>query len=192
MDTFFVTVQFLYLYYYYYIYLFIIIIIIFFKFLTSQLWLGNIHLSWDVVINRIRLGGLTCSFLLVWLGPVLLLKSPLFRQTNPRLSAICSTLVCLHIVGWGHTDGGRARLFGTIVSWLCYYILHQWGVHLHLRGLSPVVCTYHLLLLLQHEETTWPVCLRSMSEGASPVYHVVELYQLILCHPYYYYYYYYY
>ena len=35
--------------------LFIIIIIII-EYLTSQLWLGNIHLSWDVVINRIRLG----------------------------------------------------------------------------------------------------------------------------------------
>jgi len=31
------------------------------EFLTSQLWLGNIHLSWDVVINRIRLGGLIYS-----------------------------------------------------------------------------------------------------------------------------------
>jgi len=39
----------------------IIIIIIIIEFLTSQLWLGNIHLSWDVVINRIRLGGLVCS-----------------------------------------------------------------------------------------------------------------------------------
>ena len=29
--------------------------------LTSQLSLGNIYPSWDVVINRIRLGGLTCS-----------------------------------------------------------------------------------------------------------------------------------
>jgi len=36
----------------------IIIIIIIIEFLTSQLWLGNIHLSWDVVMNRIRLGGL--------------------------------------------------------------------------------------------------------------------------------------
>jgi len=36
--------------------------IIIVKFLTSQLWLGNIHLSWDVVINRIRLGGPICSF----------------------------------------------------------------------------------------------------------------------------------
>ena len=31
------------------------------EFLISQLWLGNIHLSWDAVINRIRLGGLICS-----------------------------------------------------------------------------------------------------------------------------------
>ena len=40
---------------------FIIIIIIIIEFLTSQLWLGNTHLSWDVIINRIRLGGLICS-----------------------------------------------------------------------------------------------------------------------------------
>ena len=38
----------------------IIIIIIIVEFLVSQLWLENIHLSWDVVINRIRLGGLIC------------------------------------------------------------------------------------------------------------------------------------
>ena len=38
-----------------------IIIILLIEFFTSQLWLGNIHLSWDVVINRIRLGGLICS-----------------------------------------------------------------------------------------------------------------------------------
>ena len=37
------------------------IIIIIIEFLTSQLWLGGIHLSWDVAINRIRLGGLICS-----------------------------------------------------------------------------------------------------------------------------------
>jgi hypothetical protein len=116
------------------------------------------------------------------------------------LSTIFSKLLCLHIFGWVHTGGGHARLFGTIVCWLCYYILHLRGVHLHLRGLSPAVCNYHVLLLLQHEETMWPVCLRIMSEGASPVYHVVELHKSILCHPfavaesflYYYYYYYYY
>ena len=39
----------------------ITIIIFVVEFLTFQLWLGNIHLSWDVVINRIRLGGLICS-----------------------------------------------------------------------------------------------------------------------------------
>ena len=39
----------------------IISITIIIEFLTSQLWLGNIHVSWDVVINRIRLGGLICS-----------------------------------------------------------------------------------------------------------------------------------
>jgi len=40
---------------------FIIIIIIISEFLTTQLWLWNIHLSWDAAINRIRLGGLICS-----------------------------------------------------------------------------------------------------------------------------------
>ena len=39
----------------------IIIVIIIIEFLTFQLWLGNIQLSWDVVINRIRLGDLICS-----------------------------------------------------------------------------------------------------------------------------------
>ena len=38
-----------------------IIIIIIIGFLTSQLWLRNILLFWDVVINRIRLGDLICS-----------------------------------------------------------------------------------------------------------------------------------
>ena len=44
------------------LFIIIIIIIIIIEFLTSQFWLGNIHLSWDVVINRIRLGSLICSF----------------------------------------------------------------------------------------------------------------------------------
>jgi len=39
----------------------IIIVITIIEFLTSQLWLGNIHLSRDAVINRIRLGGLIRS-----------------------------------------------------------------------------------------------------------------------------------
>jgi len=31
------------------------------EFLTSQLWLGNFHLSWDAVIKKIRLGCLIYS-----------------------------------------------------------------------------------------------------------------------------------
>ena len=110
------------------------------------------------------------QFLVSMTWSCIAVRKPSVSANKSALSAICSTLLCLHIVGWGHTGGGRARIFGTIVSWLCYYILHLWRVHLHSRGQSPVVRTYHLLLLLQHEEKTWPVCLRSMSEGASPVF----------------------
>jgi len=38
-----------------------IFIITVIEFLTSQIWLGNIHLSWDLVTNRIMLGVLTHS-----------------------------------------------------------------------------------------------------------------------------------
>ena len=38
--------------------------IIIIEFLTSQLWLGNIHLSWDVLINKFTLGGLIFSLIL--------------------------------------------------------------------------------------------------------------------------------
>jgi uncharacterized protein YpmB len=41
--------------------IFIIIIITIIEFLTSEVWLGNIHLSRDAAINRIRFGGLICS-----------------------------------------------------------------------------------------------------------------------------------
>jgi len=41
--------------------LLLLLLLLLFEFLTSQLWLGNIHLSWDVIINGIRLGGLICS-----------------------------------------------------------------------------------------------------------------------------------
>ena len=61
----------------------IIIIIIIIEFLTSQLWLGNIHLSWDVVINRIRLGGLICS-----------LKS--FLQLNMYQELRICAVVCMY------------------------------------------------------------------------------------------------
>ena len=40
---------------------------------------------------------ISCSFLLVRLGPVLLLKSPQFRRTNPSLSAICFIIIIIII-----------------------------------------------------------------------------------------------
>jgi len=39
----------------------LILLLLLFEFLTPQLWLGNIHLSWDIVIDRIRFGGLICG-----------------------------------------------------------------------------------------------------------------------------------
>jgi len=39
----------------------IIVIITNIEFLTSQFWVENIHLSWDAVIKRIKLGVLICS-----------------------------------------------------------------------------------------------------------------------------------
>ena len=53
------------------------------EFFTFQLWLGNIHLSWDVVINRIRLGGLICN-----------LKS--FLQLNMCQELQIFAVVCIH------------------------------------------------------------------------------------------------
>jgi len=41
--------------------IFIFIFIIIIEFLTSQLWLVNIHVSWDAVINSIGLGGIISS-----------------------------------------------------------------------------------------------------------------------------------
>ena len=38
----------------------VIIIVIISEFITSKIWLGNIQLSWDIVINNIRLGDLIC------------------------------------------------------------------------------------------------------------------------------------
>ena len=63
----------------------IIIIIVVVEFFTSQLWLGNIHLSWDVVIKRIRSVGLICS-----------LKS--FLQLNMCQELQIFAVVCVY---WG-------------------------------------------------------------------------------------------
>ena len=61
--------------------------IIIIEFLTSQLWLRSIHLSWDVVINRIKLGGLICS-----------LKKFLTIEHVPRITDFCS---CTYIYVFG-------------------------------------------------------------------------------------------
>jgi hypothetical protein len=55
------------------------------EFVTSHLWLRNIHLSWDVIINRIRLGGLIFS-----------LKKFLAIEYVPRITDFCS---CIYVLG---------------------------------------------------------------------------------------------
>ena len=55
-------------------------------FFTSRLWLGNIHLSWDVVINRIRLGGLTRS-----------LKSFLQLNMCQELQIFAAVYICIGV-----------------------------------------------------------------------------------------------
>jgi len=40
----------------------ILLLFIIIEFFTSKLWLRNIQLSWDVVMNSVRLGGLICSY----------------------------------------------------------------------------------------------------------------------------------
>jgi len=56
------------------------------EFFTSQLWLGNIHLSWDVVINGIRLGGLNCS-----------LKSFLKLNMCQELQIFAVVYICIRV-----------------------------------------------------------------------------------------------
>jgi hypothetical protein len=63
----------------------IIIIIIVIEFLTSQPHLGNIHLSLDIIINRIRLDGLIYS-----------LKKFLTTEHVPRMKDLC---ICLYVFG---------------------------------------------------------------------------------------------
>jgi hypothetical protein len=73
--------------------------------------LSQVYCVWQVVKTPTIILITLCisySFLLIRLSPVLLLKSPLFRQTNLRLSAVCSTLLCLHTVGWDRSYGCRS------------------------------------------------------------------------------------
>ena len=104
----------------------IIIIIIIIIFLTSQLWLGNIHLSWDAVINRIGLGGLICS-----------LKS--FLQLNMcqelQIFAFVYICICVYVLGCKlslvrlcDSDFGITPVdditIGTTCAAFCFHIAH--------------------------------------------------------------------
>ena len=53
---------------------------------------------------------ISCSFLLVWLGPVLLLESPLFRWKIPHLSAI---IIIIIIILWLYRDSQRVGRSGN-------------------------------------------------------------------------------
>jgi len=99
---------------------FIIVIIIIIKFLTSQLWLGNIHLSLDVIINRIRLGGLICS-----------LKS--FLQLNMcQETDFCSCMYVfgckLSLVRLCDSDFGITPIdditIGIVCAACCFHVAH--------------------------------------------------------------------
>jgi hypothetical protein len=90
------------------------------EFLISQLWLGNIHLSWDAVINRIRLGGLICS-----------LKSFLQLDMCQELD-FCS---CIYVLGCKlslvrhcDSDFGITPIdditIGIICAAFCFHIAH--------------------------------------------------------------------
>ena len=99
----------------------IIIIIIIVEFFTSRLWLGNSHLSWDVVINRIRLGGLICS-----------LKKFLTIEHVPRITDFCSCMYVfgckLSLVRLCHSDFGITPVdyinIGITCAAFCFHIAH--------------------------------------------------------------------
>ena len=115
----------------------IIIIIIIIGFLTSLFWLGNIHLFWDVVINRIMLGGLICS-----------LKSFLQLNMCQELQIFC---ICIYVMGcrlssvrlydsdFGITPVGDITI-GIISDAFCFHIAHiSFASSLYLFCLSVVV-----------------------------------------------------
>ena len=63
----------------------LVVVLLLSKCLTSQVWLGNIHLYCDVVINRIRLGTVIC-----------ILKSSLQLNMCQELTDFCS---CIYVLG---------------------------------------------------------------------------------------------
>jgi hypothetical protein len=100
--------------------LFIIIAVVVVEFLTSQLWLGNIHLPWDAVINRIRLSGLICSLKFLTIEHV------------PRIPDFCSciyifgcklSLVRLHDSDFGITPVDDITIRITCAAF-CFHIAH--------------------------------------------------------------------
>ena len=99
----------------------IIIIIISIEFFISQLWLRNIHLSWDIVINRIRLGGLICS-----------LKSFFTIEHVPRITDFCSCICVfgcrLSLVRLCDSDFGITPVdditIGITCATFCFQITH--------------------------------------------------------------------
>ena len=70
-----------------------IIIIIISEFLTSQLQLGNIHLSQDLVINRVSVGGLIYS-LESFLQLNLCRELQIFAFLYMYLDAVCLFRLC--------------------------------------------------------------------------------------------------
>ena len=96
-------------------------IIIIIEFLTSHLWLGNIHLSCDAAINSIRLGGLICD-----------LKKFLTIEHVPRITDFCS---CIYVLGCRlsvvrlcDSDCGITAVDGITVgitcAAFCFHIAH--------------------------------------------------------------------
>jgi len=119
-----------------------IIIIIIIEFFTSQLWLGNIHLPWDLVINRIRLSGLTCS-----------LKS--FLQLNMCQELQIFAVVYIYIFGcklslvrlwdsdFGITPVDDITIGITCVAF-CFHIAHtSFASSWYLFCLSVIVIVYY-------------------------------------------------
>ena len=92
----------------------IIIIIIIMEFLTSQLWLGNIHQFWDVVINRIFKKFLTIEHVL-------------------RITDFCSCIYVLgcklNLVRLCRSDFGITPVhnitIGITCAAFCYLIAHM-------------------------------------------------------------------
>ena len=120
--------------------------IIIIEFFTSQLCLGNSHLSWDAVINRIRLFDLICS-----------LKS--FLQLN-MCQELQTFFICIHVFGCRlslvrlcDSDFGITPVdditIGITCAAFCFHIAYiSFASSWYLFCLSVTVLARLLLLLL--------------------------------------------